>query len=433
MDANGQSAVFGRRKEPHTVIIARGDEIRHFTVRPWMMAFVGSAIAAVFIGYLLATSYLVFRDDLIGATTARQARMQQAYEDRISALRAQVDRITSRQLLDQQLMETKVGELLARQSQLSQRHGRLGPILERAEAIEPEINTTPPDVAPADRTKPEDHATFVGEKSMPQLAALVSLGDSHPPAFSGWSTRADLPADASAADRADKLFAAINQSLQDIETEQLQRLTRLADTTYENADAIKEALQAAGLPVDSDFGKDESDVGGPLVPVDRATLFDTKVKELDEALDQLDHLRKEARRLPLANPAPGRSVTSPFGVRTDPLLGTAALHSGMDFRIPLGSPARATAAGVITKAGWNGGYGRMVEINHGRGYTTRYAHLSKVGVAIGQTVKMRDVIGQTGSSGRSTGPHLHYEVRHDGEAIDPLRFLRIGRKVEKYL
>ncbi|TIS10847.1 MAG: M23 family peptidase, partial [Mesorhizobium sp.] len=83
MNPNGQSAVFGRRKEPHTVIIARGNEIRHFTIRPWLAAFVGSALAAIAIGYLLATSYLVLRDDLIGATTARQVRMQQAYEDRI--------------------------------------------------------------------------------------------------------------------------------------------------------------------------------------------------------------------------------------------------------------------------------------------------------------------------------------------------------------
>src|SRR5690606_35090979 len=99
-----QPATFGRRKEPHTVIIARGDDIRHFTVKPWVAALTGSALAAIAIGYLLATSYLVLRDDLIGATVARQARMQQAYEDRISALRSQVDRITSRQLLDQQLV-----------------------------------------------------------------------------------------------------------------------------------------------------------------------------------------------------------------------------------------------------------------------------------------------------------------------------------------
>ncbi|TJX27089.1 MAG: M23 family metallopeptidase, partial [Mesorhizobium sp.] len=169
-----------------------------------------------------------------------------------------------------------------------------------------------------------------------------------------------LPSD-SAADRADKLFVSINQSLKSIENEQLSRISTLADNAYKSADAIQQALQAAGLPVDSDFGKNESDVGGPLIPLDSSMIFDSKVKELDEALDTLDQLKKEARRLPLANPAPGHSVTSPFGVRTDPILGTAALHSGMDFRAPIGMAARVTAPGVVTKAGWNGGYGRMVE------------------------------------------------------------------------
>jgi hypothetical protein len=89
-----QAAVFGRRREPHTVIIARGDDIRHFTVRPWLAAFAGSVLAALAISYLLATTYLVLRDDLVGATVVRQAHMQQAYEDRISALRAQLDRIS---------------------------------------------------------------------------------------------------------------------------------------------------------------------------------------------------------------------------------------------------------------------------------------------------------------------------------------------------
>ncbi|TIS14746.1 MAG: M23 family metallopeptidase, partial [Mesorhizobium sp.] len=112
----------------------------------------------------------------------------------------------------------------------------------------------------------------------------------------------------------------------------------------------------------------------------------------------LDQVKKEARKLPLSNPAPGHTVTSPFGVRTDPILGTAALHTGMDFRAPIGMPAKVTAAGIVTKAGWNG-----------------------------------DVIGKTGSSGRSTGPHLHYEVRHNGEAVDPLRFLAVGKKVAQYL
>ncbi|RUW20710.1 M23 family metallopeptidase [Mesorhizobium sp. M4B.F.Ca.ET.215.01.1.1] len=425
MNPTGQSAVFGKRKEPHTVIIARGNEIRHFTIRPWLAAFLGSALAAVVIGYLLATSYLVLRDDLIGATTARQARMQQAYEDRISALRAQVDRITSRQLLDQQLMETKVSELLERQTQLSQRHGRLGPILERAES---EVGAaSAADGAAA--AKPDERAEVIGAQSAYSIASL-GAGDTRP--FSLWSTRSDpLPSD-SAADRADRLFVSINQSLKAIESEQLTRVTTLADNAYKNADAITQALAAAGLPVDSDFGKD-SDVGGPLIPLNASTMFDSKVKELDEALDALDHLKKEARRLPLANPAPGHSVTSPFGVRTDPILGTAALHSGMDFRAPMGMPAKVTAPGVVTKAGWNGGYGRMVEVDHGNGFATRYGHLSEIDVTVGQKLAAGDIIGKTGSSGRSTGPHLHYEVRHNGDAVDPLRFLTVGKKVAQYL
>ncbi|RWK61755.1 M23 family metallopeptidase [Mesorhizobium sp.] len=429
MNVAGQSTVFGRRKEPHTVIIARGNEIRHFTIRPWVAAFCGSALAAMAIGYLLATSYLVLRDDLIGATTARQARMQQAYEDRISALRAQVDRITSRQLLDQQLMETKVGELLERQTQLSLRHGRLGPLLERSES---DVGT-PPAAGTAVSSKPDKRADVTDAQpqaySVAGVGADLGAGDTRP--FSLWSTRSDpLPSD-TAADRADRLFVSINESLKAIESQQLTRITTLADNAYRNADAISQALEAAGLPVDSDFGK--SDAGGPLIPLDSSMTFDSKVRELDEALDALDRLKTEARRLPLANPAPGRSVTSPFGVRTDPLLGTAALHSGMDFRAPTGMPAKVTAPGVVVKAGWNGGYGRLVEVDHGNGFATRYGHLSKINVTVGKRLNAGDVIGKTGSSGRSTGPHLHYEIRHNGEAIDPLRFLRVGRKVAQYL
>ncbi|TIW91875.1 MAG: M23 family metallopeptidase, partial [Mesorhizobium sp.] len=288
--------------------------------------------------------------------------------DRISALRAQVDRITSRQLLDQQLMETKVGELLERQTQLSLRHGRLGPLLKRGES---EVGA-PPAAGTAASAKPEKRADVTDAQpqsySVASVGANLGAGDTRP--FSLWSTRSDpLPSD-TAADRADKLFVSINESLKAIESQQLTRITTLADNAYRNADAISQALEAAGLPVDSDFGK--SDTGGPLIPLDNSMTFDSKVRELDEALDALDRLKTEARRLPLANPAPGRSVTSPFGVRTDPLLGTAALHSGMDFRAPTGMPAKVTAPGVVVKAGWNGGYGRMVEVDHGNGFATRY-------------------------------------------------------------
>ncbi|KQZ78301.1 hypothetical protein ASD64_13300 [Mesorhizobium sp. Root157] len=433
MAVSGQSAVFGKRKEPHTVIIARGDEIRHFTVRPWLAAFAGSALAAVVIGYLAATSYLVLRDNLIGAATARQARIQQAYEDRISALRSQVDRITSRQLLDQQLMETKVSELIERQTQLSERHGRLGPLLERAEGG---IGNLLPQTAPVPAAREDTRAAVTGSLVGPQNVALAGFSPTGTRPFAFWATRSDTEPQDSPADRADKLFVSINQSLKAIEGDQIAQISTLANSASQSADVISNALEAAGLPVDSHFDKDDfgkSDVGGPLIPVDGATIFDTKVEELDEALDALDQVKKEARRLPLANPAPGHVVTSPFGVRTDPLIGSAALHSGMDFRAPTGMDAKVTAPGVVVKAGWNGGYGRMVEVDHGQGFTTRYAHLSQILVNVGEKLETGDLVGRTGSSGRSTGPHLHYEVRHNGQAVDPLGFLAVGKKIAQYL
>ncbi|MDH6232838.1 murein DD-endopeptidase MepM/ murein hydrolase activator NlpD [Mesorhizobium soli] len=427
MKHSGQTTVFGRRKEPHTVIIARGDDIRHFTVRPWILAFLGSALATIVIGYLLATSYLVLRDDLIGAMAARQARLQQAYEDRISALRAQVDRITSRQLLDQQLVETKVGELLQQQLQLSSRHGRLAPLLDRAAAAE----TPQPSAASSTDVKPEIRASLSDDgTTAPSMAsAFAAPAPAKSSAF--WSLLKSPQASETAADHADKLFASIKQSLKAIESEQLARINSLTENAYQTADAISEALESSGVQVDSDYGK--SDVGGPLIAIENPNMFDARVQELDESLDRLDKMKETARRLPIANPAPGRPVSSTFGVRPDPILGTPALHSGMDFRAPSGSAARATAPGTVVKAGWNGGYGRMVEIDHGFGFSTRYAHLSRIDVKEGQKVSLGEVVGEVGTTGRSTGPHLHYEVRQNGEAVNPLRFLKLGKELGRYL
>ncbi len=412
--------MFGKRKEPHTVIIARGDEIRHFTIRPWLAALCGSVLAALAVGYLLATSYLVLRDDLLGATVARQARMQQAYEDRISALRAQVDRITSRQLLDQQIVESKVSELLARQSQLSQRHGRIGPILDRmtgagAPALPASGN------APLPAEKPEFRAML--------QEPVKASGD----AFAAfWPTGRNGNDEESAADRADKLFVAINQSLRAIEEEQIDGIDTLADNAFETADSIAEALTAAGLQIAPDTDVDDA-VGGPLLPVEAGRAFDARVRELDEALDKLETVKAAARAMPIHNPAPGQAVTSSFGVRRDPLLRTPAMHAGIDFRAAPGTPIRSAGSGTVVRAGWNGGYGRMVEVDHGKGLTTRYAHMSKISVKEGEKISTGDIVGEAGSSGRSTGPHLHYEVRKNGDAVDPLRFLKVGKKIADLL
>jgi murein DD-endopeptidase MepM/ murein hydrolase activator NlpD len=133
--------------------------------------------------------------------------------------------------------------------------------------------------------------------------------------------------------------------------------------------------------------------------------------------------------VPYRKPVVGEiELSSGFGVRNDPFVGRPAMHTGLDFRASMGDPARATADGRVTNAGWAGGYGRMVEIDHGNGLATRYGHLSKIDVKVGQVVKTGEVIGEVGSTGRSTGPHLHYETRINGEAVDPQRFLRAGAR-----
>ena len=115
-------------------------------------------------------------------------------------------------------------------------------------------------------------------------------------------------------------------------------------------------------------------------------------------------------------------------MRIDPFLARPAMHTGLDFRGDTGEAIRVTAGGTVVSAGWSGGYGRMVEVDHGNGLSTRYGHLSEIDVKVGQTVKAGQTVGRMGSTGRSTGPHLHYETRIDGEAVDPQKFLHAGAK-----
>ena len=142
---------------------------------------------------------------------------------------------------------------------------------------------------------------------------------------------------------------------------------------------------------------------------------------------QVERLTRTLTTVPIRKPMTGElEWTSGYGMRADPFIRAPAMHTGLDIRADTGEPARATAAGTVTMAGWNGGYGKMVEVDHGNGFATRYAHLSAIDVEVGQAVRIGQIVGKVGSTGRSTGPHLHYETRVDGDAVDPQRFLRAG-------
>jgi murein DD-endopeptidase MepM/ murein hydrolase activator NlpD len=160
--------------------------------------------------------------------------------------------------------------------------------------------------------------------------------------------------------------------------------------------------------------------------------FEADLALAQSAVATLDGLRRALPATPVRAPLSGPlQPTSSFGYRTDPFLGRPALHSGLDLRDDYGAPVRAAAGGVVVAAGPRGGYGNLVEIDHGGGMSTRYGHLSALDVAPGEPVKPGAVIGRVGSTGRSTGPHLHYEVRVDGEAVDPARFLEAAALLER--
>ena len=430
MSQRQESRVFGKKpKHSHTIIFASGETIRHITIRPWIAGLMMSFLGVMAIGYLCATSYLVLRDDLIGASMARQARMQHAYEDRIAALRSQVDRVTSRQLLDQQLMEEKVAELIARQNALSNRHGKLGPLLDRVDAS--------PNQIPVPTGKPKKQAALsAATAKTTRLAALASQSkivadpaDRHfnPLAFATGSTSVERE---SVGERADRIFSSVTLSLKSIEREQIEKMQGLAVDAYETASEIDEIMKSAGLPMPA---ADDSAVGGPFVRPNDPAAFETTLDDLDQALNRLDTVRRHASKLPIGIPTPGREITSRFGNRRDPFLGRLAFHGGIDFRAPTGTPVYSTGSGIIVRAGRSGGYGKMVEIDHGSGITTRYAHLSSVEVRKGDHVTIGVRVGKSGSTGRSTGPHMHYEVRRNGDAVDPMRFLKAAKKLEPLL
>ena len=202
----------------------------------------------------------------------------------------------------------------------------------------------------------------------------------------------------------------------------VERLTRFADYRSQRAE---DALRTLGVdPRGVLRDAERAAMGGPLeaLTTDRDGRIDPRFERLGLSLARMSALERSLERVPQYQPA-NAALSSPFGYRRDPFTGRGAMHSGLDFKGPKGTEIAAAAKGRVSFAGWRGGYGKTIEITHGNGIMTRYAHLSSLGVAVGDTVDAGDRIGGMGSTGRSTGSHLHFEVRMNGEAKNPRTFL----------
>ena len=214
---------------------------------------------------------------------------------------------------------------------------------------------------------------------------------------------------------------------------------QLEEAVAISVEPLDKMFRAAGMPTDriiEQVRRGYSGQGGPLTPIS----FSTRSKEIDpdteranrllQQLDQLNLYRIAAEQAPFASPVHGNyRFTSGFGPRRDPFTGGRRMHSGLDFAGPHGTPITATADGTVTFAGWASGYGRMVKIQHSFGIETRYAHLSSITVKVGQKVSRGDKIGGMGSTGRSTGVHLHYEVRVGEKAVNPMVYIKAANNV----
>ena len=189
---------------------------------------------------------------------------------------------------------------------------------------------------------------------------------------------------------------------------------------------FERVLASAGVDVAhlfSQFGVTRGE-GGPFIAAPRGQHPDTSLSP-----EKFAALHALVKALPVSAPLQGYEIGSPFGVRGDPINGRRAYHTGLDFRAPYMSPVYATAPGVVTYSGYRDDYGKIVEIDHGHGIATRYAHLHRAIVSVGQRVAGQMQIGFLGSTGRATGPHVHYEVLVNGEPQDPEKFLSLARLV----
>lgn len=230
-----------------------------------------------------------------------------------------------------------------------------------------------------------------------------------------------------------KVGALIPQAkgLAEIEARQLafvERLTRFADARARRAEA---AMRKLNLDPKLMRRQTQAAMGGPFEALTEADDIDPRFERLGLSLARMAVLERALDGIPQVVPASVENITSGFGYRRDPFNGRGAMHSGIDFKGAVGSPIFAAADGRVTFAGWKAGYGKAIEITHGNGMLTCYAHLSRIGVKVGQPVEAGTTIGGLGNTGRSTGPHLHFEVRINDRAVNPRPFLEAAPDVLK--
>ena len=453
----------------HVVTFSKDGAARTLTLRRSLVGSCAVLKLALIAWAGFSLYLLIFRDTLVGDLMADQARMRAVYEERLAADQVKLDEARSRQASTQFTFEGRLRQLLSRQAELETRTETVAQLLrspadpnkqrsrvwlvgEGANAGAARAGARAPDPQPAEPAKAT--TDFTGQKPRPiddnanissyaeerQGAVDPAKGVPAPPAAPMLRRGGPLGPKASLFDgvavstslsamKPVSIETVVN-SLDTVERLQVEALEHANSRAAVEIDQLRGALKRSGLDA-ARFAQRKkmktSDTGGPFLPLPREGAvagFDVLLHGLKVRLEEHDELSRTISMLPLRQPLGGRlEIASGYGARKDPFGMGWALHPGVDLRAEEGTIVRATAAGKVMNASYAGGYGNMVEIEHGEGVSTRYGHLSAILVSEGELVTAGTPIGRVGSTGRSTGPHLHYETRIDGEPVDPLRFL----------
>jgi murein DD-endopeptidase MepM/ murein hydrolase activator NlpD len=388
------------------------DARRQVRLGPIAFWIVTGTLVILAVWTIITGTYFAFREDVLAKLIARHAEMQVAYEDRIAELRAQVDRFSSRQLIDQEAYEKKLEQILRRQAALESRASALNGLGDITGAIRQPARG--------------------GSNGEPRAKPARDKGAMVIPLDRGSDSRTGIFAKSggSAGGAIERLLASLDR----LEQRQAAMVGSMAENYDAKARRIRGVLAELGLDLAKASGDGAGAIGGPFVPAHitkDAPSFEPQLNRIQIARAQIARLTRTLRAIPMRKPIDGEiDLQSGFGVRVDPFLGAPAMHTGLDLHGETGDPVRATADGTVIAAGWSGGYGRVVDIDHHNGLSTRYAHLSSIDVRVGQSVKTGHIVGKIGSTGRSTGPHLHYETRLKGDPVDPQKFLRAGERLD---
>ena len=469
---------------PERQIYIRADgRVQFFTFGPLMQAIL-AGISLIFLGWVAFTSVnVIFKDRIIATKERRYQQMQASYEARIADQQLNLDELNGAMIstadrfrAEADALEAKERTLTALVTHKQQLRQTLG--LPAGAAPMPATVTTgtgiPAVATPAAVVSGSDDSEDAAPpgpapvRAPPQPAARGPAGSAdlprlQPPAPAAPRTArpqrstflngavqklADLfgrePARTPHAVDHPALhqIAQLEVRLQRLKAEQFVLLAQAQQDVTAEIAHFQNAIRVAGLDpnglVARTNGHDGAAMGGPLIPIPPELMggtddsaFNDHVEGVLVSLEDLREVVKAMRAVPISQPVYGPQYhqTSPFGARVDPFTRHFAFHPGLDFAGPWGSIVRSTAPGVVIFAGPRGGYGNCVEIDHGYGFRTRYGHLSAWTVQVGQRVVKGTPVGKLGSTGRSTGPHVHYEVWFDNAVRDPSRFLRAGRYV----